>query len=263
MGGPYCAPGDGESVGLGPHCAPGIIASDCVGIEPHRTPVNGEGVRSGAGDGESGGLGPHCAPGIIASDCVGFEPHRTPVNGEGVRSGSLPAGRAAEARGVDGGGRREEASQASQLRWAVGPAQVQTQLALWHGLRAVQDRRARQAAYGKGGALGRGGGGRRRPPVALVAPGQRAAEMGGPGGGRSTHRHTACTRTRTANTPIWRRSRWKGRATGNRGQLYGGGGADAGVARPVAAQAGRPGGRRNMGQGVQSSVRRLPLEAGA
>jgi hypothetical protein len=36
---------------------------------------------------------------------------------------------------------------------------------------------------------GEGGG---RPPGALVAPGQRAAEMGGPGGGRSTRRQRPC-----------------------------------------------------------------------
>ena len=86
-----------ESVRLGSHCDPGTSASDCVRPESHCTPV-------GAGGSESVRLGPHCVPGINASDRVRSEPHRTPSNGEGVRSGSLPAGRAAEARRVDGGG---------------------------------------------------------------------------------------------------------------------------------------------------------------
>jgi hypothetical protein len=235
---PHCAPvnvegvrsgaGDGESVGLGPHCAPGIIAGDCVGFEPHCAPVNVEGVRSGAGDGESVRLGPHCDPGIIAGDCVGFEPHCAPVNGEGVRSGagdgesvglgphcdpgiiagdcvrsgSLPAGRAAGARGVDGGGRREEASQASQLRWAVALRR----------LRAVQDRRARQPAYGKGrGHPGKGGWGE----ATSVTSGPRATGRRD-GRARRWTQYPQATPVPVPALPllIWRRSRWTGCATG-------------------------------------------------
>ena len=92
---------------LGSHCVPGINASDRVRSEPHRTPSNGEGVRSGSlpagraaearrvdggGSGADGcervGLGRHCFPGNIASDRVGPEPHCAPVNGGGVRSGA-------------------------------------------------------------------------------------------------------------------------------------------------------------------------------
>jgi hypothetical protein len=66
------------------------------------------------------------------------------------------------------------------------------------------------------------------------------------------------TRTgpRTAPTPMEEEEPLEG--VRNREQHYGGGGADAWVARPLAAQAGRTDRRRNIaGQGVQSSVRRL------